>query len=169
MFKHYYVIDHLIEQQIYLSTENQSDDIDVTVQHFSTIFVMFMAITLFGMFFEASFFFYYFAIILEIYIDRQDLLFTLRRPSPAETNSIGYFKYFLDICPKFSLITIAYYLSFYQFRLTLDINILYVLFIAVFVFGAVLYQIVMAIPPKGTERMKNLIERQIYISKELFF
>ena len=165
MFKHYNLINHLIEQQIYLGTANQSDDVDVTVHHFNQIFVMFMALTLFGTLFEASFIFYYFSIIFEIYIDRQNFLFTLRRPSPKETNSIGYFKYFLEICPKFALITIAYYLSFYQFRLSLDLNILYVTFISIFVLGVLLYQMVYSVPPKGTERMTHLIERQKYISK----
>jgi hypothetical protein len=165
IFKKYYKINCFIEHEIYLENFNESDDVDSTIRHFNQIFVMFMALTLFGMLFPASFFLYYFSLIMEIYNDREEFLFISRRPAPKEMNSIGFFKYFLEICPKLSMLTISYYLSFYLLRITLNINYIYMSFIFVFVSGIFILQGVYAINPKGTSKMKHLIERQKYLSK----
>jgi hypothetical protein len=165
MFKHYYSLNRFIEQEIYLENSNQSDDVDSTIRHFNQIFVMFTALTLFGMLFPASFVLYYFALLMEVYNDRQEFLFISRRPSPKEMNSIGYFKYFLEICPKLAMITISYFLSFNMLRITLNVNYIYLAFITIFVFGNLLLQVVYAINPKGSEKMNHLIERQEYLSK----
>lgn len=159
------MLNRYIEQEIYLENFSSLEDIDPTVQNFNYIFVMFMALTLFGFLFEASYLFYYFSLAMEIYIDREEFMWVTRRPSPMETNSIGYFKYFLDICPKLALITISYYISFYLFRVTLNINLIYMIFIIVFAIGILMKQMVTMIPPKGSERMTHLLERQKYLSK----
>lgn len=169
MFRHYYLINQFIEQEIYLENSNQSDDVDSTIRHFNQIFVMFTALCLFGMLFPMSFFLYYFAIILEVYNDRQEFLFISRRPTPKEMNSIGYFKLFLDVCPKLSLITTAYFLSFNMYRITLNINYVYLMFVTIFFFGNVILQVVYAINPKGTGKMKDLVERQGYLSRLVNF
>ena len=165
MFNHYFLINQFIEKEIYLENSNLSDDVDSTIRHFNQIFVMYMALTLFGMLFPMSFFLYYFALIMEIYIDRQEYLYISRRPTPKEMNSIGFFKYFLIICPNLSMITISYYLSFALLRITLNINYIYTAFLSIFVCGVLIHQAVYAINPKGTEKMKHLIERQEYIGK----
>lgn len=169
MFKKYYYLNSFIENEIYLENWNLSDDVDSTVRHFNQIFVMYTALTLFGMFFPASFFLYYFALIMEVYIDQQEFLFICRRPSPKETNSIGFFKYFMIICPSLSIITISFYLSFSLLRITLNINYIYMSFLFVFMSGIIIFQLVFQINPKGTEKMKDLIQRQKYLCKHIFY
>lgn len=165
MFKQYYHLNQFIESEIYLENLDHSDDLDSGVRNFNEVFVMYMALSMFGMLFPASYFLYYFALVMEVYIDRETYMFITRRPSPKEKNSIGFFKYFLVICPSMSIIIISFYLSFSLLRITLNINYVYMTFLLVFVCGILVYQLVYQIHPKGSEKMKHLIERQKYISK----
>jgi hypothetical protein len=75
-------------------------------------------------------------------------------------NSIGYFNYYLQITPFLTLFYISYYLSFYVFRLTINVNYLYLIFVILLVFGFIIYQLLYSINPKGTMRTRHLIERQ---------
>lgn len=163
MYKQYYLLNQFIEVEVYLENLDQSDDLDSTIRNFNEVFVMYMALSMFGMLFPASYFLYYFVLIMEIYIDRETYLFVTRRPSPKEMNSIGFFKYFLVICPSLSIIILSYYLSFSLVRITLNINYIYMSFLLVFVCGLLIFQLVYQINPKGSEKMKHLIERQKYI------
>lgn len=165
MFKQYFHLNQFIESEIYLENLDQSDDLDSSVRNFNEVFVMYMALSMFGMLFPGSYFLYYFVLILEVYIDRETYLFVSRRPSPKEKNSIGFFKYFLVICPSMSIIIISFYLSFSLLRITLNINYLYMTFLLVFVCGILIFQLVYQINPKGSEKMRHLIERQKYICK----
>jgi uncharacterized protein YkuJ len=167
VFKNYYKLNHYIEREIYLEEPGNLNDLDPSIQDFNQVFTKFIALVFFGYLFEASFIFYYFALLMELSIDRQEMIFIKRRNSPQEINSIGYFKYFIEICPKISLLIICYYLVFYYTRITLEINILYFFFVLIFGIGFLLEQLVFAIPPKGSMRIRHLIQRQKFIGKFL--
>lgn len=143
-----------------MENSGQTDDFDATIVNFNDIFLKYLILTLFGYLVPVSFLFYYFILLIELYIDRDQYLFLNRRPSPQELNSIGYFHLYLKICPILSMIFISYYLSFYALRLTLNINFIYLAFVVVLLGGSILFQLVYAINPKGTLRMNNLIVRQ---------
>ena len=168
-FRNFYKINCRIESEIYLENSSESDDFDSTVKHFNEIFIKYIALILFGVFFPASFMIYYFIILFEIYIDREEFVFLNRRPSPQEMNSIGFFHIYLDLCPQIALMVISYYLSFYVLRLTLNINYIYLAFIVVFAFGTLIFRVISSINPKGTMRMKHLIERQKDLGKFCHF
>lgn len=165
MFQHYHLINAQIEDEIYLKNFSQSDDIDATIIHFNQVFVYYLSFIIFGSIFPLSYIVYYFLLLLEVYVDRHEFLFLTRRPSPQEMNSIGYFEYYLKVSPFLALFFIAYNLSFYAFRLTINVNYLYIVFVLLCIFGFLIYQLLYAINPKGTMRTTNLIERQKTIGR----
>lgn len=167
MFKSYYRLNHYIETEVYLQNFAHTSEVDPTIDNLNHIFSLYLALILFGFLFELSYLFYYFAIIIEVYIDKEEFIYISRRPTPQELNSIGYFKYFLEMTPKFSMLIISYYLSFYVIRVTLDINMIYTLFILVFANGILFKKLIEAIPPKGSEKMRHLIVRQKHLENKM--